>query len=108
VFNNDTELIFPSRVIPTLSDLRGDEWKEIVSAIADTPPQDIGKLAMVLIMVRMCGCLTCNADAFRAMRGCSQCARQTIRRYRGEDKELIAQLDTARREIQSYLKELEK
>jgi hypothetical protein len=37
------------------------------------------------------------------MRGCTQCATQTIRRYRGSDEDLLENFLTAKEEIQRFL-----
>lgn len=103
MYNPDTELLFPSRVIPTLRLLRSDGWKTLVDQVNGGDPDSADKMAFVLLMVRLGGCVSCNADSFRAMRGCTQCARQTVRRFRGEDQELVVQFQEARKEIEAYL-----
>jgi hypothetical protein len=103
MYNSDTELLFPSRVIPTLRNLRGDEWRNLVDRVNSLSPEDPDQLAFVLMMIRLGGCVSCNADSFRAMRGCTQCARQTIRRYRGTDRDLIEQFNEARKEVDKFL-----
>jgi hypothetical protein len=55
------------------------------------------------MMVKMCGCVGCNADSFRAMRGCTQCARQSVRRNRGGDHELVEQHKGLLREVEAAL-----
>ena len=99
MYNNDTELLFPSRVIEHLADLRGEEWELLVKRVQDLPEDDVDHLAFVLMMTKLDGCNTCNSDSFRAMRGCTQCAILSIRRYRGSDKELLKQFEKARKEI---------
>lgn len=103
MYNNDTELLFPSRVIEKLSDLRGDEWKSLVERVKDLPQDEADHLAFVLMMTKLDGCSTCNSDSFRAMRGCTQCAILSVRRYRGSDKELLKQYEKARKEINRTL-----
>jgi hypothetical protein len=100
--NVDTEILFPLRVIPTLRGLRGDDWANLVDRMQKADGQFTDKLAFVLMMVRLGGCVTCSADSFRAMRGCTQCARQTIRRYRGNDSELLEQFEHALKEVEVY------
>lgn len=100
MYNSDTELLFPSRVIPQLQSLRSEAWRDLVQRVNDHPPTSLDHLAFVLMMVRLDGCMTCNADSFRAMRGCTQCAVQTVRRFRGDDKELIALFNETRAEIE--------
>lgn len=103
MFNFDTELLFPPRVIPSLRDLRNESWKNLVDASLQQPPDGLDRLAFVLLMVRLAGCTTCHADTFRAMRGCTQCAIQTVRRYRGNDKELQGMFNLARQDIETFM-----
>ena len=103
MYNSDTELLFPSRVIPGLRTLRNDKWAELIDLVSDKNPNAVEYMAFVLMMVRLGGCLSCNADSFRAMRGCTQCARQTVRRYRGTDQELVHLYNETLREADTYL-----
>ena len=99
MYNSDTELLFPSRVIPELRDLRNKPWRELVARVADNEPDDDDRLAFILMMVEVDGCMSCNADSFRAMRGCTQCALQNVRRYRGPDSELVKLFNQSRKEL---------
>lgn len=103
MYNPDTELLFPIRVIPALKDLRDPEWSVLIEKVQDAPADDPVTLGFVLMMVRLCGCVSCNADSFRAMRGCSQCARQIVRRYRGGDVEMNGLYQEACHEMEKYL-----
>ena len=104
MYNSDTELIFPLRVVPELLRLRGSEWAKLVqNAIRDDAALN-QQLAFVLMMVRLGGCGTCNADSFRAMRGCTQCATRTIRRYKGDDIELVELHQQCLKEVGEYIK----
>ena len=99
MYNDDTELIFPSRVMEALEDLRGEEWEALVSRVRALPEEDEEHLAFVLLMAGLNGCNSCNSDSFRAMRGCTQCSIQNIRRFRGSDKELIKKFEKAKKDI---------
>jgi hypothetical protein len=103
MYNSDTEFIFPIRIIPTLGSLRGDPWRNLVKDVSSPKTDETSQMAFVYMMVKLNGCVTCNTDSFRAMRGCTQCAWQTIRRYRGNDEELLHQFDLARTEVNEYL-----
>src|SRR5260370_35540394 len=84
----NTEIMFPPSVIPALRDSSGPAWRglvEKVSRLEDTHPES---LAFSLMMIRLAGCLECETDSFRAMRGCSASARQTARRYRANERGL--------------------
>ena len=99
MYNNDTELIFPSRVMEALEDLRGEEWESLVVRVRSLPEDDPEHLAFVLMMARLNGCLSCNSDSFRAMRGCTQCSVLNIRRFKSSDRELIKKFEKAEKDI---------
>jgi len=101
MYNDDTELLFPSRVIPELRDVRNKPWREIVERADAAPKDHVDHLAFILMMVKIDGCNTCNSDSFRAMRGCTQCAMQNVRRHRGPDSELVKLYNQSRRDLKS-------
>ena len=90
-------------MIPALHDLRGETWQTLIEHVDEQALASPEKLAFVLMMVKLDGCLTCDADAYRAHLGCTECARQTIRRFRGEDDELLTLFTQARLEIERQL-----
>lgn len=89
MYHYDTEILFPMRVAPYLKDLRGDAWKDLVDKVCWSPEASLDQLAFSLLLVRLCGCLTCYTHSYRALRGCTLCATHTIRRFRGADSELL-------------------
>lgn len=103
MYNSDTEILFPLRVAGNLSDLRGPEWSSLVDRIGGPAASKPEKIGFVLMMIRLNGCIACNADSFRAMRGCTQCARQTIRRYRSTDNELMDLFQSAVAEAEQFI-----
>jgi len=103
MYNPDTELVYPLRVTPVLGTMRGTDWQLLVGRITSNQADLLDQYAFVLLMVKLNGCLACNADSFRAMRGCTLCAWQTIRRYRGNDRDLIEQFNLSRREVEAYV-----
>ena len=103
MYHEDAEMLFPMRVVPSLGDLRGVAWKRLVMRIAGMEEDNQDALAFGLMMIRLSGCLNCQADSFRALRGCTACARQAILRYRGTDRDLIRLYEKARKEMSVYL-----
>lgn len=103
VYNSDTDLMFPLRVVPHLRNLRGDVWKDIIDEVTAEDASLISQSAFTLMMVKLGGCQGCSVDSFRGMRGCTQCSRQTIRRFRGADQDLQRQFQMAKNEIQRHL-----
>ncbi len=103
----NTEIMFPNYVIPVLRDLRGEEWRKLIDRIEPLPDSHPEKLAFVLMMIRVNGCMECETDSYRAMRGCAMCATQTLHRYKGSDQELLKAFARALNDVQEYLSEQE-
>ncbi len=103
MYGKDTDLIFPLRALPRLRPLRGPEWQLLIDRILAAPDASIEALAFSLVMVRLAGCLTCTVDSYRALRGCTLCAEQAARRFRGADGELLSMFEAACAEIAAYL-----
>ena len=97
------QLMFPPAVIPDLADLRGPAWRELVEHVSALPESHPESLAFTLMMIRLDGCLECETDSFRAMRGCQACAQQTIRRFKRADEELLARYRTALKDVVAFL-----
>jgi hypothetical protein len=55
--------------------------------------------------MRLDGCLTCETDSYKAMRGCVQCAIQTVRRFKESDDDLLEQYKEAQADVDAYLKD---
>jgi hypothetical protein len=104
MINRDIEMVFPPRVIPSLKGLRGETWERLVDQVLLEADDGVEKIAFVLLLVRLAGCLSCQADSFRAMRGCSYCSTQTIKRFKGSDQELVKSYEHAKEEVKNYLK----
>lgn len=103
---NGIDLLFPSRAIESLRNLRAERWEQLVSRIIDLEPMSPDRIAFVLLMVRIGGCASCQSDSFRAMRGCILCSSTTIKRYKGNDQTLIDLYDDAKKDVDKYMKEV--
>jgi len=98
----NNEILFPHHVIPALRKLRGPKWQALIERISKLPETHEETLAFMMMMIRLDGCMACETDSYRAMRGCAACALQTLRRYKGEDEELITQFNDALEEVQKF------
>lgn len=105
VYHKDTDILFPNRVIPKLKDLRGPEWAELIGQVSSQAEDAPDRLAFSLFMIRQNGCLSCHADSYRAMRGCTICSQQTIGRFKGQDVELLNGYIQASEDIKRYISE---
>jgi hypothetical protein len=103
MYNPDTDLLFPPRILPALRDLRGAQWQELVTNIIAAGPDSLEQTAIVLMMARMASCASCNSDSYRAMNGCTICAKQSLKRFRENDQTLTEIFEKTRVEIENYL-----
>ena len=99
MYQSDTEILFPMRVAPHLRDLSGNMWRATVDRACESEDASLEQLALTMVMIRLAGCLSCHPDSHRAIRGCTDCATATIRRFRGEDEDLKELIDGAKREV---------
>jgi hypothetical protein len=99
----NNEILFPNYVIPLIRDMRGEEWRHLIDHVLGVPDDHPDKLALILMMVRLHGCMECETDSYRAMRGCAMCAAQTLHRYHGSDRDLFKMYDKAMTDVQAYL-----
>ncbi|MBN1311747.1 MAG: hypothetical protein JXB30_10030 [Anaerolineae bacterium] len=99
MYQSDAEILFPARVIPFLRNLRGQVWKQLIDYVLEQQAGSIEEQAFCLMMIRLDGCLTCHADSYRAMRGCTLCAQQTITRFKGSDQELVDMHNQAKTDL---------
>lgn len=104
--NATIDLVFPSRAIEPLGKLRGERWENLISGLLELEEMSLDRIAFVLFMVRISGCTTCQSDSFRAMRGCILCSNTTIKRYKGNDQNLIDLYNEAKKDIDTYMKEV--
>ncbi len=103
MYNEDTELIFPIRVAPSLRTLHGAGWRKAVDQASKAAPDSPAAVSFVLAMARIDGCHTCHADSFRAMKGCTLCAQDSVRRYRGGEKGLLKVVEKAKGDVEKWL-----
>jgi hypothetical protein len=102
MYQSDAEILFPARVISLLRNLRGQEWKQLIDHALEQEAGSLEEQAFCLMMIRLDGCLTCHADSYRAMRGCTLCAQQTIARFKGSDHELVKAYEQAKTDLTEW------
>lgn len=89
----DNEILFPHYAIPALRNTRGSAWMTLIDSLAGKAETSVEVIALMSLMIELNGCLACETDSYRAMRGCASCAQQTLRRFKGSDDELIRLYD---------------
>ena len=103
MYNTDTELLFPFRLAARLAGLRGKKWKQLIEHIDSADAHEEEKLALTLLLVKLGGCQSCNPHSYRALRGCAHCSQQTIKRYRGDEDDLLEKYQICLGEVRRYL-----
>jgi hypothetical protein len=98
------EILFPHKSVSSLATARNGKWRELVRRVSNLPEDHPESLAFSLMMIRQCGCLDCNPDRYKALMGCSACAKRTVGGYKGADEELVRVFQKSRSEVDSYLK----
>jgi len=99
----DSEILFPSRCIIQLRDLRGPKWADLVEHVASLPDGHEDVLAFSSLLIKLASCLTCDLDSYRASLGCCTCARRTVAGFKGSDEEIIRQFEEAREEVRAFI-----
>lgn len=99
----NNELMFPHHAIGRLRDIRGESWRRLVDRVAALPETHEEVLGFMLLMIRLNGCLPCETDSYRAMRGCTMCALQTLRRFKDSDETLLQMYREALADVREYL-----
>ena len=77
------ELLFTPHIIPSLQDLRGEEWQRLIRSLRGLPETHPDVLAFSMMMIELNRCLRCEMDCYRAQKGCALCARQNIFSFKG-------------------------
>lgn len=104
-FQAKAELLFPAHLISSLRDLREEEWQALVDRVAALPETHTDSLAFVLMMVELDGCMKCNSNNYKFLRGCYLCATQTVQSFKGSDQELLDMYARAKQELSLQLQQ---
>lgn len=99
----ENEILFPPRAIGKLRKARGEKWQELVNSVLRLPEDHPQSLAFSLMMIRLNGCMSCETDSYRAMRGCVPCTQQTLRRFKGSDEALLERFQKALKDVTEYI-----
>ncbi|MBN2555659.1 MAG: hypothetical protein JXA97_06940 [Anaerolineales bacterium] len=96
-------LLISPVVIARLRGERGPLWQELVERVITLPQDDPESLALSLTLIKINGCLNCETDSYRAMRGCTACSRQMLHRFKGSDEKLLKCYADALLDVRVYL-----
>ena len=97
---HQTEFLFAHWAVPALGDLRGARWRELVARISRLPSTHPDSLAFALTMVRINGCVNCDAKRYRDRAGCANCSRFVLTTLNKEtEASLLARYRAAQKEV---------
>ncbi len=95
-----TEFLFAHWAVPALKDLRGARWHALVTRVAALPSTHPDALAFALMMVRVNGCINCDARRYRERAGCANCSLFVLASLNRESEaELLMRFRAAQKEI---------
>lgn len=97
------EILFPHKSVNALAGLREPKWRELAKRVASLPEDHPDSLAFCLMMIQQCGCLDCNPDRYKALMGCSACAKRNIAGFKGTDEQLFKAYKQAQADIARFL-----
>ncbi len=100
--HND-EWLYPHSVTPQLQQARGMTWRELTEYISMLEEDHEDSLAFSLMMIRLCGCATCQPGCYKLSLGCGTCAFRTIANLKSPDSQLVRRYQAAREEVQQFL-----
>lgn len=98
-----SQLIFPHHCLHHLRGARDEQWDELVTHVQDLPETHLDSLGLVLMIVRICDCASCDMDSYKASLGCTACAQRAVTAERSLDNKLFQAFDAARNEVSAYL-----
>ena len=99
------EFLFSHSAVSALKELRGPRWRDLVSRIAPLDPTHPDALAFALTMVRLNGCISCDAKRYRERGGCAHCARFVLTTLNKESEaDLLTRYRAAQKEVAKNFK----
>lgn len=102
MYQRDADVIFPIRVLESLTALRGERWQDLVNQVKQAPQAALEQQAFTLMMVHLNSCMTCSAHSHRAFRGCTDCSQSSLRRFKGSDDALVHKYQQAMQDVQAW------
>jgi hypothetical protein len=99
-----TELLFAHWAVRQLQNARGPRWKKLVQQISALPETHPDALAFQLMMVRLDGCVNCDAKKYVERGGCARCAANTLNFSKETEEALLARFRAARKEVAQAIK----
>jgi len=97
-----SEILFPHSCIAGLRRLLDEPWTQLIDGALAQDEDSDDSLAFSLMMIRFCGCLSCDMGSYKASLGCDVCSQRTIAGVKGGSSSLTKRLERAREELARY------
>ncbi len=98
----ESDLFFPNTSIPSLRNLRGEAWQQLIDRLTPLPDEHEETIAFILMLANLNRCFGCQTDSFRAMKGCMSCAQQVLRRFSGTDDMLMEMYERSLESVRGF------
>ncbi len=102
------EWIYPHAVTAQLAGARGETWRELAEYVASLDEDHADSLAFALMMIRLCGCASCQPGSYKLSLGCATCAFRTVSNLKSSDGQMLRRYHAARDEVHSFLSQRER
>lgn len=99
IYQDESQMIFADWMVSSLDTFGVPLWQNFFEQVSESPSDSLERKAFVLMIAKLDSCETCNADSFRALRGCVRCVEQNISRMREKPQELLDLFEKAMEEI---------
>jgi hypothetical protein len=97
-----SEILFPHSCIAGLRRLLDEPWERLIDRTLAQDESSDESLAFSLMMIRFCGCLSCDMGSYKASLGCDVCSQRTVAGVKGSSAPLSRRLEKAREELERY------
>jgi len=97
-----SEILFPYTCIAGLRDLLDAPWARLVDRILEQEESSDEGLAFSFMMIKLCGCLSCDMGSYKASLGCDVCSQRAVAGVKGGSADMLKRLEKAAADLERY------
>ena len=98
-----SEILFPHSCIWGLRNLLDGPWPDLVDQVGRLDESNEDSLAFSLMMIKLCGCMSCDMGSYKASLGCNICSQRAVIAAKGSSHLLMKRYEKACADIRHYL-----
>ena len=98
-----SEILFPHNCIRGLRNLLDAPWADLVDQVGRLDESTEDSLAFSLMMIKLCGCISCDMGSYKASLGCDICSQRAVATAKGSSQLLMRRYEKACADIRRYL-----